>query len=86
MAANNHTAVQQSERPRARTRPARHGAVPQDVVAALAAEPRAAAFFEKLSAEHRHDLLRRLHAVRRSDTRKKRIALIVAMLARRERR
>ena len=86
MAASNHRAVEQSGVEHARPRPRRRARVPEDVAAALAREPRAAAFFEKLSAEHRYDLLRRLHAVRRRDTRSKRIALIVAMLARRDKR
>mgnify|MGYP003444799077 CR=1 FL=1 len=84
MAASNHTAVEASPSgPPARRRP-RRATVPDDFAVALAREPRAAAFFEKLTQEHRYDVLRRLHAVRRSDTRGKRIALIIAMLARRE--
>mgnify|MGYP003546819363 CR=1 FL=1 len=91
MAANNHTAREtespaggKRRRKAVAVRP-RRGAVPDDFTAALARVPRAEAFFEKLGVEHRRDLLRRLRAVRRVDTRGKRIALIVAMLARRER-
>ena len=90
MAADNHTAHEtespaqgQRRRKPVTARPSR-SRVPEDFSTALAKVPRAAAFFEKLGAEHRIELLRRLRAVRRLDTRGKRIALIIAMLARRE--
>lgn len=89
MTASNHTARETTQSPepaRRRRSPvkARIAIIPDDFTAALLRVPRAAAFFEKLGAAHRLDLLRRLRAVRRADTRGKRIALIVAMLARRE--
>jgi uncharacterized protein YdeI (YjbR/CyaY-like superfamily) len=91
MAARNHTARETSESPapaRRRRSPVKARApgtiIPEDFTAALMRVPRASAFFEKLGAAHRHELLRRLRSVRRADTRGKRIALIVAMLARRE--
>jgi len=86
MTASDHTAAVEVS-PSAATVPRRaRGRVPDDFAAALAREPRAAAFFEKLSTAHRSDMLRRLRDVRRSDTRGKRIALMVAILARREQR
>ena len=59
--------------------------VPADFEAALALQPRAAEFFAKLNAANRYALLWRLQTAKRAETRKKRIELFIAMLARRER-
>jgi len=58
--------------------------VPDDLAAALAAEPRAQAMFEILSSQNRYSVLYRLHQVKRADTRARRIEQFVAMLARGE--
>jgi uncharacterized protein YdeI (YjbR/CyaY-like superfamily) len=58
--------------------------VPADLLAALAAEPRAQANFELLSSQNRYSVLHRIHSAKRSDTRARRIADFVAMLARGE--
>jgi uncharacterized protein YdeI (YjbR/CyaY-like superfamily) len=59
-------------------------AVPADLAAALAAEPRAQAMFEILSRQNRYAILYRLTKTRRSDTRARAVARFVAMLARGE--
>jgi uncharacterized protein YdeI (YjbR/CyaY-like superfamily) len=59
-------------------------AVPADLAAALAAEPAAEAMFEILSSQNRYSVLLRIHNAKRTDTRAKRIAQFVAMLARGE--
>jgi uncharacterized protein YdeI (YjbR/CyaY-like superfamily) len=58
--------------------------VPADLLAALAAEPRAQANFELLSGQNRYAVLHRIHSAKRSDTRARRIAGFVEMLARGE--
>jgi uncharacterized protein YdeI (YjbR/CyaY-like superfamily) len=58
--------------------------VPPDLVAALAAEPRAQAMFETLSSQNRYAILYRLRTARRADTRARRLDQFVAMLARGE--
>ncbi len=58
--------------------------VPADLAAALAAEPRAAAMFEILSSQNRYAVLYRIGEARRADTRARRIASFVEMLARGE--
>jgi uncharacterized protein YdeI (YjbR/CyaY-like superfamily) len=58
--------------------------VPADLLAALAAEPKAQANFELLSSQNRYAVLHRIHSAKRSDTRARRIAGFVAMLARGE--
>lgn len=58
--------------------------VPDDLAAALAAEPAAAALFEKLSSQNRYAVLYRVHSAKRADTRARRIEQFVAMLARGE--
>jgi uncharacterized protein YdeI (YjbR/CyaY-like superfamily) len=58
--------------------------VPADLVAALQAEPAAQAFFEALSSQNRYAILWRIHAAKRADTRARRVAQFVAMLARGE--
>jgi uncharacterized protein YdeI (YjbR/CyaY-like superfamily) len=59
--------------------------LPDDFAAALALQPRAAEFFAKLNSANRYALLWRLQTAKREDTRRKRIELFIAMLARRER-
>jgi uncharacterized protein YdeI (YjbR/CyaY-like superfamily) len=58
--------------------------VPDDLLAALAAEPRAQAMFEILTSQNRYAVLYRIHQAKRQDTRARRIAEYVAMLARGE--
>ena len=60
----------------------RNAQVPDDFKAALAAEPRAAQFFETLNAANRYAIWFRLHHAKRPETRARRIAQFVAMLAR----
>jgi uncharacterized protein YdeI (YjbR/CyaY-like superfamily) len=56
--------------------------VPADLAAAIAADPRAQAMFDILTAQNRYALIYRLSSVKRPDTRARRIAAFVAMLAR----
>jgi uncharacterized protein YdeI (YjbR/CyaY-like superfamily) len=58
--------------------------VPDDLTAALAAEPRARAWFDVLSAQNRYAVLYRIHDAKRPDTRARRVQQLVAMLARDE--
>jgi uncharacterized protein YdeI (YjbR/CyaY-like superfamily) len=58
--------------------------VPPDLADALAAEPAAQAAFEGLSSQNRYAVLYRIHSAKRSDTRARRIAQFVEMLARGE--
>jgi uncharacterized protein YdeI (YjbR/CyaY-like superfamily) len=57
---------------------------PADLLAALAAEPRAQAMFEILTSQNRYAVLLRIHSAKRSDTRARRIEQFVAMLERGE--
>jgi uncharacterized protein YdeI (YjbR/CyaY-like superfamily) len=59
-------------------------AFPADLTAAIAAEPRALALFEKLSAQNRFALAFRTHAMKTEAGRARKIAALVAMLARGE--
>ncbi len=59
-------------------------AVPEDFAAALAAHPKAAAFFATLNAANRYALLFRIQTVKKAETRARRIAQFVEMLARHE--
>ncbi len=59
-------------------------AVPDDLQAALAKNARAAAFFLKLDARNRYAVLWRVQTAKKVETRQKRIAGLVAMLARGE--
>jgi uncharacterized protein YdeI (YjbR/CyaY-like superfamily) len=59
-------------------------AVPDDLAAALAAEPKAQAMFEILTSQNRYAVLLRIDSAKRSDTRARRIERFVAMLARGE--
>lgn len=63
---------------------ARTASVPEDLAAALAAEPAAAAFFEALDRQNRFAILYRVHDAKRAETRARRIEQYVAMLARGE--
>jgi uncharacterized protein YdeI (YjbR/CyaY-like superfamily) len=58
--------------------------VPDDLAAALAAEPRAQATFELLTRQNRYAILYRVTTAKRPETRARRIAQYVDMLARRE--
>ena len=58
--------------------------VPEDLTAALAADPAAKAMFATLSAVNRYAVLYRIHAAKRPETRARRIDQFVAMLARGE--
>jgi uncharacterized protein YdeI (YjbR/CyaY-like superfamily) len=55
--------------------------VPDDLQEALDRKPEAKAFFETLTSQNRYAILYRVHEARRPDTRAKRIAEYVAMLA-----
>jgi uncharacterized protein YdeI (YjbR/CyaY-like superfamily) len=55
--------------------------VPEDLRSALAANPRAGAFFEALDGANRYAILYRIQDARRAQTRAERIARYVAMLA-----
>jgi len=58
--------------------------VPSELVAALAANPKARAMFEYLSRQNRYAILYRLKTAKRADTRAWRLEQFVAMLARGE--
>jgi uncharacterized protein YdeI (YjbR/CyaY-like superfamily) len=58
--------------------------VPDDLRAALDAQPEAAAFFATLSSQNRYAILFRVHEAKRPETRAKRIEKFVAMCARGE--
>ncbi len=62
----------------------RQATVPDDLAAALAANPRAAAFFATLDATNRYAVLFRVHGAKKADTRARRIAQFVTMLAKHE--
>lgn len=64
---------------------ARTSAVPDDLSAALAAEPAAEAFFAGIDAANRYAVLWRVQTAVKPETRARRIAQLVAMLARGER-
>ncbi|MFF1574607.1 YdeI family protein [Leifsonia sp. NPDC058292] len=58
--------------------------LPEDLAAALAANPEAAAFFETLTSQNRFAIVFRTSNARRADTRARRVADFVAMLERHE--
>ncbi|NMO91418.1 YdeI family protein [Actinomycetospora sp. TBRC 11914] len=58
--------------------------VPDDLAAALAASPEAAAMFERLTSQNRYAILHRLGQLKRAQTRERRIGEYVAMLGRGE--
>jgi uncharacterized protein YdeI (YjbR/CyaY-like superfamily) len=62
----------------------RSSVVPDDLVAALATNPRAAKFFAGLDSANRYAVLFRLQTAKRAETRVKRLAQFVAMLAKHE--
>ncbi|MDE3155038.1 MAG: YdeI/OmpD-associated family protein [Acidobacteriota bacterium] len=64
--------------------PASRATVPDDLQAALAKNARAAAFFVTLDASNRYAVLWRVQTAKKAETRQKRIARFVAMLARGE--
>jgi uncharacterized protein YdeI (YjbR/CyaY-like superfamily) len=55
-----------------------------ELAAALAASPRARAFFETLNSQNRYAILFRTHTAKKPETRAKRIAQFIAMLERGE--
>lgn len=63
---------------------ARQATVPDDLERALAASPEAAALWPKLSGANRYAILYRVQTAKRAETRARRIAELVAMLARGE--
>jgi uncharacterized protein YdeI (YjbR/CyaY-like superfamily) len=56
--------------------------MPDDLAAALAAEPKAQALFEKLNSTNRYAVLYRVTTAKRPETRQRRIEKLVADLAR----
>ncbi|PWI20223.1 hypothetical protein DI272_00480 [Streptomyces sp. Act143] len=62
----------------------RTAGVPDDLAAALAADPAAAAFFETLDRQNRYAILYRIQDAKKAETRARRIATYVAMLAKGE--
>jgi uncharacterized protein YdeI (YjbR/CyaY-like superfamily) len=63
---------------------ARKATVPDDLSQALAANPGARAFFDQLDGANRYAILFRIQTVKRAETRERKIAQFVAMLARGE--
>jgi len=63
---------------------ARTSTVPEDLAAALEAEPSAKAFFATINATNRYAVLWRIQTAVKAETRAKRIAQLVQMLARGE--
>jgi uncharacterized protein YdeI (YjbR/CyaY-like superfamily) len=64
--------------------PASTAQVPDDLQAALDADPAAAAFFATLTGANRYAILYRIGAVKKAETRARKIADYIAMLARGE--
>jgi uncharacterized protein YdeI (YjbR/CyaY-like superfamily) len=62
----------------------RTATVPDDLAAALAADPAAAAFFETLDRQNRYAILYRIQDAKKPETRARRIEKYVAMLAKGE--
>ncbi len=58
--------------------------MPADLAEAIAADPAAQAMFDVLTSSNRFALIHRLNAVKRAETRTRKIAEFVAMLARGE--
>lgn len=63
---------------------ARTSAVPEDLQAALDAEPKAQAFFATIDAANRYAVLWRIQTAAKAETRARRITQLVQMLARGE--
>lgn len=59
-------------------------AVPDDLAAALAAQPKARKFFEQLESYNRYAILYRVHTAKKPETRARRIETFVEMCARGE--
>jgi uncharacterized protein YdeI (YjbR/CyaY-like superfamily) len=64
--------------------PSSEAVVPDDLLAALAANPAAQAMFDVLTKTNRYALIFRLGSVKRAETRERKLAEFVAMLARHE--
>lgn len=64
--------------------PASTATVPEDLAEALGANPEAKAFFERLTGANRYAVLYRIGAVKKPESRARKIAEFVAMLARGE--
>jgi uncharacterized protein YdeI (YjbR/CyaY-like superfamily) len=64
--------------------PASKAEVPPDLQAALNKSPRAAAFFSTLTGANRYAILYRIGAVKKPETRARKIASFIAMLERHE--
>jgi uncharacterized protein YdeI (YjbR/CyaY-like superfamily) len=64
--------------------PQSRATVPPDLAKALAANPRAARFFETLESRNRYAVLFRIHTAKKAETRAMRIEKFVAMLSRHE--
>ena len=64
--------------------PQSRATVPDDLAAALATNPRAAAFFATLNGANRYAVLFRVHNSKKPETRAKNVARFVEMLARHE--
>jgi uncharacterized protein YdeI (YjbR/CyaY-like superfamily) len=64
--------------------PASRAEVPDDLRAALNENPEAAAFFATLTGANRYAILYRIGAVKRPETRARKIAEFIAMLERHE--
>jgi uncharacterized protein YdeI (YjbR/CyaY-like superfamily) len=58
--------------------------VPDDLAAAVAADPRAQAMFDILTSQNRFGMVYRVNDAKRAETRSRRIEQFVAMLARGE--
>jgi uncharacterized protein YdeI (YjbR/CyaY-like superfamily) len=63
---------------------AKNATVPDDLAAALTADPAAAAFFETLDRQNRYAILYRIQDAKKAETRTRRIEKYVAMLAKGE--
>ena len=64
--------------------PQSRATVPDDLQAALDANPEARAFFETLNGANRYAVLYRVQAAKKAETRARRVAQFVAMLERHE--
>jgi hypothetical protein len=62
----------------------RDPALPQDLAAGLAGEPRALAIFQSLTPAFRRQIVRYLELAKRASTREKRVGLIVRMMLKRD--
>lgn len=61
-----------------------HATVPDDLAAALAGNARASALFDGLHSRNRYAILHRVQTAKKPETRARRIAEFVTMMARRE--